>query len=89
MDILLLIAIGLALGVAVGFLARLIVPGREALSTGGTIVIGVFAAIAGGFVAAVFGWGYDEGFDWRIFVTQLAVAVVVVGVFHIPTTKKG
>ena len=48
---------------------------------------GVFAAIAGGFVAEVFGWGYDDGFDWRIFVTQLAVAVVVVGVFHIPTSK--
>lgn len=88
MDILLLIVIGLALGVAVGFLARLIVPGREALSTGGTIVIGVFAAIAGGFVAEVLGWGYDDGFDWRTFLTQLGVAVVVVGVFHIPTKRE-
>lgn len=87
MDILILIGIGLALGVAVGFLARLIVPGREALSTGGTIVIGVFAAIAGGFVAEMFGWGYDGGWDWPTFFVQLAVGVVVVGVFHIPTSK--
>jgi uncharacterized membrane protein YeaQ/YmgE (transglycosylase-associated protein family) len=87
-DVLLIIGIGIVIGVAVGFAARLLVPGREALSTQGTIVIGIFAAIAGGFVADVIGWGHDDAFDWRTLVVQLAVAVVIVALFHIPTSRR-
>jgi uncharacterized membrane protein YeaQ/YmgE (transglycosylase-associated protein family) len=80
--------VGLAAGVAIAFLARLIVPGREALTIGWTILIGVFAAVAGGFAADVLGWGYETGFDWRTLLVQLGVAVVVVTVFNIPATRR-
>ncbi len=84
MDILITIGVGIVVGAAIGFAARLIVPGREALSLGSTLVIGIFAAIAGGFVADVFGRGHDGSIDWITALIQLGVAVVIVAVFHVP-----
>ena len=79
MSALTIILLGIGIGVVLGFLARLI---------GSTILIGFFAAIAGGFVADGFGWGYDDGWDWPTFLIQIAVAVVIVAVFHIPRRNR-
>lgn len=84
MDILITIGVGIVVGAAIGFLARLLVPGREALSLGSTLVIGIFAAIAGGFIADGFGRGHEGSIDWVTAVIQVGVAVVIVAVFHIP-----
>jgi uncharacterized membrane protein YeaQ/YmgE (transglycosylase-associated protein family) len=46
--------IGLILiGLIAGFLARAIVPGRDAMSAGGTIVLGIVGSFVGGFLADV------------------------------------
>lgn len=51
-------------GLVVGFLARLLMPGRDPVGIIGTIVIGVVGAIVGGYLwEAIFGED-NEGIAW-------------------------
>jgi uncharacterized membrane protein YeaQ/YmgE (transglycosylase-associated protein family) len=62
------------IGLVVGVLARLLVPGRTSMSMLATIVIGVIGAIIGGWIAgAVF--EETEGVDW---IASIIVAIVLV-----------
>lgn len=64
------------IGLVVGLLARLIVPGRSPIGVIGTIVIGVIGAIVGGWLAgAVF--RETEGIDWIASVLVAAVLVLL------------
>ena len=49
-------------GMLAGFVARLLVPGRDAIGFWWTVLLGIAGSFAGGFVAwALFGWDEDEG----------------------------
>jgi uncharacterized membrane protein YeaQ/YmgE (transglycosylase-associated protein family) len=53
----------LVVGLIAGALARLLVPGRDAIGIGGTILIGVIGSFVGGFIGyALFHKDADEGF---------------------------
>jgi uncharacterized membrane protein YeaQ/YmgE (transglycosylase-associated protein family) len=63
----------IALGLVAGLLARIVVPGRQAIGCLATIAVGVAGALVGGFVAeAVFDQNIDLGFDLK----SLAIATV-------------
>ena len=48
-------------GVIARFVARLLVPGRDAIGFWWTILLGIAGSFAGGFLAwALFGWDEDE-----------------------------
>ena len=52
----------LVIGLVAGFLARAIVPGRDPMGLGATIVLGVVGSFVGGFLGyLVFGKDADEG----------------------------
>ncbi len=52
----------LVIGVVAGFLARLLVPGRDPMSVGATIVLGIVGSFIGGFIGwAIFGKDFSEG----------------------------
>ncbi|MFI7585933.1 GlsB/YeaQ/YmgE family stress response membrane protein [Spongisporangium articulatum] len=52
----------LIVGLIAGAVARLLVPGKQDLSIGATIVIGVVGSFVGGFLGYVlFGHDFDEG----------------------------
>lgn len=52
----------LFVGVVAGFMARLLVPGRDTMGFWRTVLLGVVGSFAGGFLAwALFGWDKDEG----------------------------
>ena len=52
----------LFVGIVAGFLARLLVPGRDSMGFLLTIALGVAGSFAGGFLAwALFGWDSEEG----------------------------
>jgi uncharacterized membrane protein YeaQ/YmgE (transglycosylase-associated protein family) len=52
----------LFVGVVAGYLARLLVPGRDAFGFWWTVLLGIVGSFAGGFLAwALFGWDEDEG----------------------------
>jgi uncharacterized membrane protein YeaQ/YmgE (transglycosylase-associated protein family) len=52
----------LIIGLVAGFLARLLVPGRDPMSVGATIVLGIVGSFIGGFLGwALFGSDLADG----------------------------
>ncbi len=52
----------LVIGIVAGFLARLLVPGRDPMSIGATIVLGIIGSFIGGFIGwALFGKDLADG----------------------------
>ena len=73
-------------GLVVGFVARLVVPGRHPLGILGTILLGVVGAFVGGFLAWLFTGSPGEPFSfsgdaWHgwIFSILGAILVLVIG----------
>ena len=61
-------------GLIVGLLARLVVPGRDPFGLLGTILLGVVGAVIGGWLAGEV-FGETEGVDW---IASIVVAAVLV-----------
>jgi uncharacterized membrane protein YeaQ/YmgE (transglycosylase-associated protein family) len=61
-------------GLIVGLLARVLVPGRDPIGLLGTLVIGVVGAVLGGWLAGAF-FEETEGVDW---LASIGVAVLLV-----------
>ena len=79
---------GLIMGLIIGPLARLIMPGKQNISLGWTIVVGAVAAIVGGFIADIIGVGDTSGIDWIKLFIQLALAVAgIIGYIRFTQTK--
>jgi uncharacterized membrane protein YeaQ/YmgE (transglycosylase-associated protein family) len=52
----------LVIGIVAGFLARLLVPGRDPMSIGATILLGIIGSFIGGFLGwALFGTDLEDG----------------------------
>ena len=52
----------LLVGIVAGFLARLLVPGRDPMGIGATILLGIIGSFIGGFLGwALFGKDLDQG----------------------------
>jgi uncharacterized membrane protein YeaQ/YmgE (transglycosylase-associated protein family) len=52
----------LVVGLVAGFLARLLVPGRDPMSLGATVVLGIVGSLIGGFLGwALFGHDLADG----------------------------
>jgi len=65
----------LLFGLVAGAVAKLLVPGRDPGGVLVTLVLGVSGSLAGGFAAALLGFGSIEGFDLRSFAIAVAGAV--------------
>ena len=63
-------------GLIIGALARLVLPGRQNISIIWTIVIGIVAAIIGTFIARAIGVDNTRGIDWIELILQVALAAV-------------
>ena len=66
----------LVFGLFVGLLARLIVPGRQHLSVGMTLLLGLVGSVVGGVVANALGTG--DLFELNILGSLVAIAAAVV-----------
>jgi len=52
----------IVIGLVAGFIARALVPGRDSMSVGETLVLGIVGSFVGGFLGwALFGKDFDEG----------------------------
>jgi uncharacterized membrane protein YeaQ/YmgE (transglycosylase-associated protein family) len=71
----------LVFGLFVGFVARLIAPGRQKLSLGMTLLLGVVGSIVGGVVANAFGTGdiWELNFLGGTVAIIASVFLVIVG----------
>lgn len=64
----------LIVGLIIGALGRLVVPGKQNIPIWLTMLIGVIAAIIGTFLANALGVGDTRGIDWIEIVIQVALA---------------
>ncbi|MGI5268867.1 GlsB/YeaQ/YmgE family stress response membrane protein [Nonomuraea sp. CA-218870] len=68
------------IGAIVGALARLILPGKQNMSIGLTLIVGIVAALLGTLIAQMFGWADTKGIDWIEHILQLVLAVIGVAI---------
>lgn len=79
----------IVLGLILGVLAKLVLPGKQAIPLWLTIVVGIVAAFIGGFIYTKFGGHDTNGIDWIKFFIQLILAVIGVGAVSAVYGKKG
>ena len=64
-------------GLIIGALGRLVLPGRQAIPIWLTILIGIAAAIIGTLIANTLDVGSTRGIDWIELLLQIALAALV------------
>jgi uncharacterized membrane protein YeaQ/YmgE (transglycosylase-associated protein family) len=65
-------------GIVVGVLGRLLIPGKQPIGIVLTFLVGIGAAFLGSFVASRTGFEYVVGIDWFELLLQVVVAGVAV-----------
>jgi uncharacterized membrane protein YeaQ/YmgE (transglycosylase-associated protein family) len=68
------------IGAIIGFLGRLVAPGKQNIPIWLTIVVGIVAAFIGTWIAGLFGVASTGGIDWIELVMQVIVAAIGVTV---------
>ena len=59
-------------GLIIGALGRLVIPGRQDMSIWLTIAIGIVAVLIGSLIASALGAGETRGIDWIKLIIQVA-----------------
>jgi uncharacterized membrane protein YeaQ/YmgE (transglycosylase-associated protein family) len=75
-------------GLILGVLAKLVMPGKQRVPLWLTILVGIVAAIVGNYVATLLGVAETFGFDWTRHGLQLLFAVIGIGVLAGAYAKK-
>ncbi|MFF4586404.1 GlsB/YeaQ/YmgE family stress response membrane protein [Streptomyces sp. NPDC001388] len=64
------------IGIVIGVLGRLVIPGRQHIGVLWTILVGIVAALLGSAIAAGLGVADTDGVDWVEWLIQIALAAV-------------
>ncbi|MFH8729021.1 GlsB/YeaQ/YmgE family stress response membrane protein [Streptomyces termitum] len=64
----------IVIGIVVGTLGRLVLPGRQRIGVLWTIAVGIVAAFVGTGIAAVLGVADTKGVDWIEWLIQIGLA---------------
>lgn len=71
------------LGLVVGVIAKLIMPGKDPGGFVITIILGMVGAFVGGFIASSLGFGSVTGFDIRSLVIAVGGAVLLLIIYRV------
>ncbi|MFH8467939.1 GlsB/YeaQ/YmgE family stress response membrane protein [Streptomyces sp. NPDC017991] len=77
----------IVIGIVIGVLGRLVVPGRQRIGILWTIAVGIVAALIGSVVANAFDVGDTDGVDWIEWLIQIGLAAL--GVAALDRSKAG
>ena len=66
----------IVIGIVIGVLGRLVVPGRQHIGIVLTILVGIVAALIGSAIANAFDVADTKGIDWIEWLIQIALAAV-------------
>lgn len=66
----------IVIGVVIGVLGRLMVPGRQRIGVLWTILVGIAAAFVGTGIAAAFDVADTKGVDWSEWLIQIGLAAL-------------
>jgi uncharacterized membrane protein YeaQ/YmgE (transglycosylase-associated protein family) len=75
-------------GLLAGWLAKLLMPGKDPGGCIITMLIGVAGAMLGGFIGTALGWGGIEGFELRSFLLAVGGAIVLLLVYRMITGRR-
>ena len=81
------------IGAIIGLLARAIMPGKQAMGLGMSIVLGVVGAIVGGFIGALLGGDGVSGImntPWSLGTILLGIvgAIIVMAIYGFATKRR-
>ncbi|MFC0110520.1 GlsB/YeaQ/YmgE family stress response membrane protein [Kibdelosporangium aridum] len=79
----------IVIGLIIGALARLIMPGKQNIPIWLTIVVGIIAAFLGSLVARWVGVQDTAGIDWIELLFQLGAAIILVGLVSGAMGRRG
>ena len=79
----------IVLGLVVGVLAKLIMPGKDPGGMIVTILIGIAGAFIGGFISSFMGFGSVSGFNFRRLLIAVGGAVLLLWAYRVMKNKKG
>ncbi|MET9257537.1 GlsB/YeaQ/YmgE family stress response membrane protein [Streptomyces sp. NPDC048182] len=66
----------IVIGIVIGILGRLVVPGRQRIGILWTILVGIVAAWIGSLIAGAFDVADTDGVDWIEWLIQIVLAAV-------------
>ncbi|MFD8307615.1 GlsB/YeaQ/YmgE family stress response membrane protein [Streptomyces sp. NPDC059690] len=66
----------IVIGIVIGVLGRLVVPGRQRIGILLTILVGIVAALIGSAIASAFGVADTKGIDWIEWLIQIGLAAL-------------
>jgi uncharacterized membrane protein YeaQ/YmgE (transglycosylase-associated protein family) len=75
----------IVIGLIIGALGRLVVPGKQNIPIWLTLIIGIVAALIGTLVAGLFGVADTRGVDWIELILQIAFAAL--GVYAVAAMR--
>ena len=73
------IIVYLVIGLIVGLLARLLMPGRDPIGIIGTILVGIIGAVVGGYLWEALFPGRNEGVAW---IGSILVAMLLLWIYR-------
>jgi uncharacterized membrane protein YeaQ/YmgE (transglycosylase-associated protein family) len=76
-------------GLVLGVVARMILPGKQNIPVWLTILVGIVAAFLGGWIADKMGVGQTGGIDWIKHIIQVVLAVIGIGIVAGAYGRKG
>jgi uncharacterized membrane protein YeaQ/YmgE (transglycosylase-associated protein family) len=77
------------IGAIIGFVGRLVAPGKQNIPIWLTILVGIVAAFIGTWIAGLFGVADTGGIDWIELIMQIVVAAIGVTVVAGIYSKRG
>jgi uncharacterized membrane protein YeaQ/YmgE (transglycosylase-associated protein family) len=75
------------MGLVVGLLARLVMPGRDPAGIIITILLGIAGAFVGGYIGSLLGLGTITGFDVRSLLLAIGGAVLLLLLYRVIKKK--
>ena len=78
----------LLVGLIAGFIARAIVPGRDAMGVLGTIVLSIVGSLIGGFLGSLF-YNGDADFQPSGLIGSIIGAVIALLIYRAATGRRG
>ena len=77
------------IGIVIGVLGRLVIPGRQRIGVLWTIAVGIVAALIGSALAAAIGVADTKGVDWIEWVIPIALDAVGVAALDRAKARRG
>lgn len=77
------------LGLIAGALARLLVPGKDPMGIGATIVLGIVGSFVGGFLWYLIAGGGEDGFSPSSLLGSIIGAIIVLLIYRAVSDRGG